>query len=113
MPNIDMGEMGIYEPFAFETITVSTAAIGLTDATINPTASGGIQAKGAILTVEAATGEFMRVRMDGTDPTATVGAEVDDQNVIRILGLDALTKFRAIRDTGNAADVTVSAHYFR
>lgn len=86
------------ECLGFETITVSTDAIGLTI----PAGS-----KRAEMSVEG--GDF-RFRLDGTDPTASVGEISLDTVRLVLYGPAVLKNFSAIRDA--AADVTLSVHYF-
>lgn len=105
------------DPFAFETITVSTTAIGLTAATISPTNAPG--AKQAYCTVEAAAATTaVRWRSDGTVPTAAIGhwrqagvPGTSDPGEITLEGTNALLRFRAIRQ--GAADVTLRCTYLR
>lgn len=86
---------------AFETITVSTASIGLTAATI---AGKNL----AIITVES---EPVRMRPDGstTAPTASVGHILDDKDVLELDSNAAMSAVRFIRD--GATDATLSCSY--
>jgi hypothetical protein len=87
-----------FPPSGFETITVSTTAIGITAALLT-------NAKAAFLTVEGAD---IRYRIDGTDPTAAVGHLVTDGGNLMLTDKTraALTQLRMIRD--DAVDATVS-----
>lgn len=80
----------------FETITVSVAAIGITEAK-------RLGNNHALLTSEDAD---YRYRLDGTDPTASVGHLVLAGAALVLEGSNELRKFRAIRDA--AADITLS-----
>lgn len=93
-------------PFAFETVTVSDSAAVLTAATWRPAAGGG-DARYALLTPDAAE---MRYRVDGTNPTATVGHLTAD-GVDIVLTLGEICQFAAIRD--DAVDVNLSVTYYR
>lgn len=84
---------------AFETITVSTTAIGLTTVTRD-------DANHALLTSEGAD---FRYRVDGTDPTASVGHLVLAGAVLVLEGRGELQNFKAIRDA--AVDITLSVSY--
>lgn len=100
----DTRSMG--EAFAYETITVSDSAVGFTAGTRQPTSALGAQA--ALVTVET---QPIRIRMDGTDPTATVGHLLQDTDALVITGPNNVIKFRAIRDGGS--DATILVTYFR
>jgi len=99
------------EPVAFESITVSTVAIGLTAATITATAAAA-----AYVTLE--TGASLRWQTFGT-PTATTGHLVDPPSGGNatastgawFCGRATLLGFRAIRSGGTDAVLRVS--YFR
>jgi len=81
--------------FAYESVTVSTAAIGFTLATMNP--GGAPSADRAVITLETAQ---IRFRYDGTDPTASEGHLLDTGNRLVLEGAENLNKFRAIRTSG-------------
>jgi hypothetical protein len=80
----------------FETITVSTTAIGITEAI-------QLGQNHAILTLE---GGAFRYRVDGNDPTATVGHLVLENSTLVLESRRELVNFRAFRDA--AADVITS-----
>lgn len=94
------------DPFAFETITVSTTAIGFTAATYAPT--GEQQADMAISSFE---GDDVRYREDGTDPTTTSGHKVTNGSFLTTCGRPAIGQIKFIRD--NATDVTLYVSYYR
>lgn len=85
----------------FESITVSTTAIGCTTAT----AAGAIQ---ALVTVED---QAIRYRVDGTNPTSSVGHEALDYDVITLQSPDEIAKFKAIRR--DSSDAILRVTYFR
>ena len=87
------------DPIGFETLTVGTSAVGLSPTT------GATQAE---ITVELAD---VRVRSDGTDPTATVGHLILDGAVISLSSAKDIAAFRAIRDA--STNVTLSISYLR
>ena len=80
----------------FETITVSTAAIGITSAI-------RLGQTHTLLTSESAD---YRYRVDGSDPTASVGHLVLAGVPLTLEGSRELVNFRAIRDA--AVDITLS-----
>lgn len=85
---------------AFETLAVSSAAVGFTRTTYG-------NARNAFGTVE---GNSIRYRIDGTDPTAAVGHLAPVGAVIHLTSKDQLVKFRAIA-TGADATLTGSFGY--
>ena len=86
---------------AYESLTVSTTAVVLTAATYG-------SCNCALITVEDATS---RVYVDGTVPTASVGHEVHDGDIIELESADELQKFRAIRR--DSVNVILRASYGR
>lgn len=89
--------IGKFIPYDFETITVANTAIGLTAAKLITAA----KPKKVLITVETAT---CRYRMDGTDPTDTVGHFVVPTQSIVLEGHTQLKNFKAIR-TGTTSAV--------
>lgn len=85
----------------FESITVSTTAIGCTAAT-------HAGASHAVITVED---QAIRYRVDGTDPTSNVGHEALDYDVITLASSDQIQKFKAIRRDGT--DATLRVTYYK
>ena len=83
---------------AFETITVSTTAIGFTSATFG-------NADVAEVTLDGAD---IRFRLDGTAPTASVGHLLRDGDVLTIRNQTDIANFSAIRNAGANATISVS-----
>jgi len=113
MPAVNAQSAVDYDAFAFETITVSSAAIGFTAATIRP--SGQVAARYAFCTLAA---DNIRYRYDGSDPTATVGHYLIPSTTapmaeFTLFGYNNISKFRAILDTGAGGDATLSCTYSR
>jgi hypothetical protein len=100
------GKSDSLTPYAFEQITVSTTAIGFTQATVFP--SGDEPGIMAVLTVETAD---VRYRVDGLDPTAAVGDRVSASGTLTVCGVPSLRKLKFIRE--DAADATLSVTYYR
>ena len=95
-------------PMDFETITVSTAAVGFTSSKIVNTTTG-LSASYAFFTLETAD---IRYRVDGVDPTAAIGhAAAATGSGFFVCGAQAVKAFRAIRSGG--ADSTMRVTYFR
>ena len=82
----------------FETITVSTVAIGLTVAKL------GV---GFFLTIEGAD---IRYRLDGTAPTSSVGHLLLDGSSLQVLNANTAADLLMIRD--GAVDATVTVTHF-
>jgi hypothetical protein len=100
--------VGITTPmraYAFESITVSTVAIGGTSATYAPEPSTAPTM--AIVSVES---NPIRFRIDGTNPTSSVGHAAVDTNYIQLCGTKDVTSFRAIRS--GASDATIRVTYY-
>lgn len=97
------------QAFAYESITVSTSAVGLTASKIVPTSGPLRPAFEAFLTLEPTNG--IRYRLDGTDPTDTEGHPLAGGGTVTITGTNNLKNFRMIRSGG--ADATVKVTYFR
>lgn len=93
-------------PFGFESITVSTTAVGFTTATIAPAGAG--RASVAVVTTES---NPLRWRADGTNPSSTVGHVAVADTTITICGITAVANFKMIRS--GASDATVRATFFR
>ena len=95
---------GIFQPYDYESVTVADTAIGLTAAKYKD--AGSIDSnsqRGAsrvVITVETAG---LRYRYDGTDPTAAEGHILNANDVIVLVGPDAIRMFRGIRTTGTSA----------
>ena len=94
--------MGAY---AQESITVSNTAIGFTGATINPPTLENTPFK-AVFAVESAN---IRFRVDGGDPTASIGLLAKVGAVVTISGEHDVENFKAIRVT---TDATIQPQYF-
>lgn len=86
---------------AFQTITVSTIAIGLTVATID-------RDEEALVTVET---QPVRFRFDGTDPTSTVGHLLAANDILKLNSRDQLSRVRFIRSSAATGDATLQCSY--
>jgi len=82
----------------YESVTVSTTAIGFTAATYK-------DADVAIITVEDAN---VRFRIDGTAPTTTEGHIAYEQDVVMLRNQADIANFQAIRDDAVDAILKVS-----
>ena len=91
----------------FEGLDVSTSAVGV-DATVStPDVTAPVNA--ALVTIETAAARW---RIDGSDPTASVGHLLDTTaHDLVILGSNNVRRFRVIRDAG--ADAKLFVSYYR
>ncbi len=96
-----------YRWAARERITVSNTAVGFTAATYKPTTGDfkGICANIARCVPESAD---IRYRVDGTDPTASVGRRIYEDGEFYIIGTQNIKKFKAIRTN---TDATLDVEY--
>ena len=91
----------------YEELTITNAsAVGFTSSKLEPT--GGDKARVAYCRLDPGTGPI-RVRMDGTDPTTTVGMQVQSGETLTIRGSGNLKRFRAIATS--ATIVKLCVHY--
>lgn len=88
-------------PFDFESITVADSAIGLTAAKL----SASPKPKKIFITIENAQ---LRYRMDGTDPSATVGHIANPTDIITLEGYSQLNNVKFIRKGATSAVIQVT-----
>ena len=107
MANIINMIAGLYETFAFEVITVGSTVKRLTVATFTTTTDDNDtqKAKRAIITIENAQ---LRYRMDGENPTASVGHILNPFDTLTIIGNQNMLNFRAIRKGSTSSKIVVS-----
>ena len=89
--------MGAY---AYEAITVSSTALGLTASNYAESPSTRGTVKRVLITVET---DQVRFTTDGTTPTSSIGHLVDARQTITLEGRDDIAKFKAIRVTTDAS----------
>lgn len=92
------------QAYGFETITVSSTAIGLTSTLITP--ANKQAALEVLITCE--TGN-VRFRMDGTDPTSSVGHLLPATSSLTVTGLNNLKRLKFIRVS---VDATLQVTFF-
>ncbi len=92
--------MAIIGPLNHESVTVTSAAIGIT-----ATVSDGILPGAAEITVEGAA---IRFSVDGTTASATVGHPAEPGAVIELIDRGEVTKFSAFRKDGVDATLKVT-----
>lgn len=91
--------------YEFESITVSSTALGFTAAKITP--AGTPPAIYASCTLET---NSIRYRSDGLAPSATVGELISAGNRVEVCGQQNIQVVRFIRVS---ADGTLQCHYYR
>ena len=94
---IDTG-VAVYDWIAFESLTVSTTALAFTEALTDG-------ADVVFVTVES---QAVRYRLDGQNPTASVGHVLSDGDILDLAGSWEIDKFRVIRRDGVDATLRVS-----
>lgn len=90
---------GILDWYAFESLTVSTTALALTE-------NLSELADQVLITVET---NAVRYRLDGQNPTASVGHTLDAGDVLELKGRYEIDKFRVIRR--DASDATARCSF--
>lgn len=90
---------------SFEQLTIAATAIGFDQATYLP--AGQPVPQRCIGFLETAT---VRIRVDGTVPTAAIGTLVPIGAKVEVVGQDNIRKFRAIR-TGGTSGVLPTTCY--
>ena len=95
---------GIFQPYDYESITVADTAIGFTAAKIAEKATiiqnSDRGPTRCVVTVETAQ---LRYRYDGSDPTSAEGHILNINDVLVVVGPDAIKNFRGIRTGGTSA----------
>ena len=86
----------------FETLTVANSSKELTAAFYK---QGRIKFNKAFISVETAP---LRFRIDGVDPTTTLGHLASAGDDIELQSADEIKKYRAIRTTGVSATLMVT-----
>jgi len=94
---------------AFETLTVNDTAKALSPGIYGANIVGGRPLEIANKATILVEGASMRYRVDGSDPTTTIGLLANNGDVITLLGRNEIKLFRAIRTTGT--DAIISCDY--
>ena len=89
----------------FETVTFAATSIGFTAATIRPAG----QPVMTVCSGKLETGQI-RIRWDGTAPTATVGALIDIGDIVTVRGTPYLDNFRGIRTGASSGTIAFHCH---
>lgn len=91
--------IGKLVPFDFETITVAGTAIGLTASKIEASP----KPKQVMITSETAP---LRYKVDGSDPTASVGHFMSPRSSLILEGRSQINNFKAIRTGATSAELS-------
>lgn len=101
--------------YADESITIDNTAggIGFTASKITSTSGPGLSAQSATFTINCTSGTScpIRITLDGTAPTTTVGMRADYGQSVTIYAQTNLVNFKAIREGSTSAKIDVQ--YFR
>lgn len=89
----------------YESITVSTTAIGVTGSLMS---KGANAAEVAFITLETAN---IRFRIDGTAPTTTEGHQLKAGQNLQLSSASDIRNFLAIRDDATDATLRVTLRY--
>lgn len=100
---------GLYEPYDFDTITVSSTAIGLTSTKYNTTSQAMPLREGQYIIITVETNSI-RYRIDGPAPTSSVGHILTAGSSLILLGSTPIKNFKAIAVSG---DGTMMVTYLR
>lgn len=95
--------------YAFEDFTVSTTALAFASTNVrggSGSTSDSLTSRAVLITCNT---NAIRYRVDGTNPTATVGHRLAPGETLLLCGIRNITKFRMIRDT---ADSNVAVTFF-
>ena len=100
---------GLFQPYDYESVTVTDSATALTASKYKDSGSVSTNAQRgaarAVITVETAQ---LRYRYDGTAPTSTEGHILNINDVLVLVGPDALANFQGIRTGGTSAVLKVT-----
>ena len=102
--------------FNSEAITVSTVAIGFTAAKITDMVGDTSPAVGVEALAVAATfhtSDDIRIKWDGSDPTASVGIPVSGGSIFVLKGEGNISQLRMIKASTASGDSTVDVVYER
>ena len=102
-----MNLLFVADEFRFETVTIAAGAIGFTSTEVTPTSGIGLGKIAQIAECRLDTGQI-RFRLDGTNPTATVGTILEIGETLTIKGEANIKKFRGFR-TGTVSG-SLSCH---
>lgn len=95
---------GLFEPYNYESLTVTNAVQVLTASIYKPSTSitknSDKPAARAIITIET---DQIRYRYDGGNPSATVGHLMSPGDIILLVGEFAIKNFKAFRVTTDAS----------
>lgn len=96
-------------PVDLQTLTVSSSAVGLDSSKLWP--NGVWRYQGAINDVLITVSDNdIRFRIDGPDPTSSVGHKIKADDGMALSRVESLTKLKMIAVSG---DATVTITYFR
>ena len=102
-------QVTILDSFDSEVVTIDATAggVGLTAATFNPVVTDrpGLASEAVLATLQN-IGANIRIALDGSAPTATVGIRIADGASFDVYGIADITALRAIREGGVSSLLT-------
>ena len=102
---------GLFEPYDFESITISTSVVGLTESKYKPaTQILSNTDRPAVRVIITSEGAF-RYRYDGGEPTSSIGHVITSGDVVMLVGEFAIKNFKAVRS--GVSDAVIRATYER
>jgi hypothetical protein len=94
----------VFTNYDYESISVTDTAIGFTEAKISKGINSNKIPQSAMFSIETAS---IRIRMDGTAPTASTGLLLTAGTVVTVLGETNIKRFKAIRSGSTSATIEV------
>jgi len=92
-------------------IRQALSCVGFQQLTVSGAAQALTVPRTAVQAVCQVQGDSVRFRIDGADPTSTVGIVLDDSDLIEINGASDLENFQVILDDA-ATDADIVCQYF-
>jgi len=98
---------GLFKPYAYEAVTIAdtSGGVGLTATKYQNENGHGVKASRAVMTLETAQ---IRYNYDGTAPTSATGHILNANDVLVLVGGDAIQNFRRIRTGGTSGVLQVT-----
>ena len=108
VPSPTVGPSVDIPAISFEHLTLAATASGIAATTRNPSGSPAAQfCSGLVETAD------IRIRVDGTAPTASVGSLAQAGATVELAGADTLRRFSAIRTSGTSAGLALTCYASR
>lgn len=109
--NINQVIAGVFQPYAFETVTVdaTVGGVALTATKHHPVnTESSNDTRSAVRVFITVEGGQIRYNYDGTAPTSTTGHLLNAGDALVLVADDAIANFRAIRTGGTSGTLMVT-----